>query len=209
MGTECLGQRSPTGGPQLDLLRSPPSHTFGSIGESLNICLISWWNVKFKHIGLNAVVFSRFVTDSVFFWGGAILPGRSSERNTGSGPWWYSVSWIWPSRCIKLATAGLDPSILDLSTGWRWVISFTPGRFTLVPIVGGWVGPRTGLLYVQGGKIFPRATRYTGSQIGNKINKYCELYGGKHSSNLVYFYCRIFKALLVAAYSPNHHFRIP
>jgi hypothetical protein len=26
-----------------------------------------WCNVKFKHIGLNAVVFSRFVTDSV--WG--------------------------------------------------------------------------------------------------------------------------------------------
>jgi hypothetical protein len=41
--------------------------------------------LKLKHIGLNAVAFSRFVTDSVW-GGGAILPGRSSERNTGSGP---------------------------------------------------------------------------------------------------------------------------
>jgi hypothetical protein len=56
----------PTGGPQLDLLRPPPSHRFGSIGESFNIFLKLL--VKFKHIGLNAVVFSRFVNDSV--WGG-------------------------------------------------------------------------------------------------------------------------------------------
>jgi hypothetical protein len=58
-----LEQRRPTGGPRLDLLRPPPNHRFGSIGESFNICLI--FNVKFKHVGLNAVVFSRFVTDSV------------------------------------------------------------------------------------------------------------------------------------------------
>jgi hypothetical protein len=35
-----LNQRLPTGGPRLDLLRPPPSHRFGSIGESFNICLI-------------------------------------------------------------------------------------------------------------------------------------------------------------------------
>jgi hypothetical protein len=33
-----------------------------------NICLKLLVQRKFKHIGLNAVVFSRFVTDSV--WGG-------------------------------------------------------------------------------------------------------------------------------------------
>jgi hypothetical protein len=37
---ESLDQRWPTGGPRLDLLRPPPSHRFGSIGESFNICLI-------------------------------------------------------------------------------------------------------------------------------------------------------------------------
>jgi hypothetical protein len=35
-----LEQRCPTGGPQLDLIRPPPSHRFGSIGESFNICLM-------------------------------------------------------------------------------------------------------------------------------------------------------------------------
>jgi hypothetical protein len=41
-----LDQRWPTGGPragsgpQLDLLRPPASHRFGSIGESFNICII-------------------------------------------------------------------------------------------------------------------------------------------------------------------------
>jgi hypothetical protein len=34
-----LDQRWPTGGPRLDLLWPPPSHRFGSIGESFNICL--------------------------------------------------------------------------------------------------------------------------------------------------------------------------
>jgi hypothetical protein len=42
----ALVQRCTTGGPragsgpQLHLLRPPPSHRFGSIGESFNICLI-------------------------------------------------------------------------------------------------------------------------------------------------------------------------
>jgi hypothetical protein len=35
-----LEQRWPTGGPQLDLIRPPSSHRFGSIGEGFNICLI-------------------------------------------------------------------------------------------------------------------------------------------------------------------------
>jgi hypothetical protein len=51
-----------------------------------------WCNVKFKHTGLNSVVFSRVVTDSVWEGGGAILPDPSFERNTGSGPWWCSIS---------------------------------------------------------------------------------------------------------------------
>jgi hypothetical protein len=34
-----LGQRWPTGGPQLDLLRPPPSHRFGSIGENFQYLL--------------------------------------------------------------------------------------------------------------------------------------------------------------------------
>jgi hypothetical protein len=67
---DTLNQRWPTGGPRLDLLRPAPSHRFGSIGESFNICLILLVQVKFKHIGLNAVVFSRFVTDSVGEGGG-------------------------------------------------------------------------------------------------------------------------------------------
>jgi hypothetical protein len=38
--THFLDQRWPTGGPRLDLLRPPPSHRFGSIGGSFNLCLI-------------------------------------------------------------------------------------------------------------------------------------------------------------------------
>jgi hypothetical protein len=84
-------QRWPTSGPRLDFLRPPPSHRFGSIGESLDICLIllvqrKIWTHRFKCSNF-------FMVCDCSVWGeGAILPGCSSERNTGSGPWWYSRS---------------------------------------------------------------------------------------------------------------------
>jgi hypothetical protein len=55
---------------------------------------------------------------------------------------------VWGSWCI-------DPHFLDLSTSWRWMVSFTP--LPLYPSerapgthwIGGWVGPRAGLDYVE------------------------------------------------------------
>jgi hypothetical protein len=51
------------------------------------------------------------------------------------------------------------PRILHLGTRWRWVVSFTPGRFTPreraagTHWIGSWVGPRTGLDTVMKRKI--------------------------------------------------------
>jgi len=45
-----------------------------------------------------------------------------------------------------LGSEGIAPRILDLGTSWRWVVSFTPDRFTLkkrapgTHWIGGWVG---------------------------------------------------------------------
>jgi hypothetical protein len=46
-------------------------------------------------------------------------------------------------------SGGIAPRILDLGSRWRWVVSFTPGRFTPrerapgTHWIGAWVGPRT------------------------------------------------------------------
>jgi hypothetical protein len=51
---------------------------------------------------------------------------------------------VWGSGCV-------DPHFLDLGTSWRWVVSFTPRRFTRgerahgTHWIGGWAGPRAGL----------------------------------------------------------------
>jgi hypothetical protein len=61
---------------------------------------------------------------------------------------------MWGSGCI-------DPRILNFSTSWRWVASFTPwvlyllGKSPVVHWIGGWVGPRTGVDDVEKRKILP------------------------------------------------------
>jgi hypothetical protein len=50
-----------------------------------------------------------------------------------------------------VGSGGIAPLILDLGTRWKWVVSFTPGRFAPrerapgTHWIGGWVGPRAGL----------------------------------------------------------------
>jgi hypothetical protein len=45
--------------------------------------------------------------------------------------------------------------ILDVGTGWRWVVSFTslplypPGESPRTHCIGGWAGPRAGLKAVE------------------------------------------------------------
>jgi len=49
---------------------------------------------------------------------------------------------------------GIAPRILNLCVNWRWVVSFTPGRFTPgTSHVGGWVGARAGLYAEEKRKI--------------------------------------------------------
>jgi hypothetical protein len=56
----------------------------------------------------------------------------------------FLTSWVEVS-------GGIGPRILNLGTIWRWVVSFTPGRFTSMQRafgthwVGDWVGARAGL----------------------------------------------------------------
>jgi hypothetical protein len=64
------------------------------------------------------------------------------------------------SSGIESATFRLRFIILDLSTGWRCVVSFTSRSF--IPIethgiswIGGWVGPKAGLDDVEKKKISP------------------------------------------------------
>jgi hypothetical protein len=59
---------------------------------------------------------------------------------------------VWGNGC-------LDSRALDLGTSWRWVLSFTPRplydrkKSAGTHWIGGWVGPRTGLDYVEKRKI--------------------------------------------------------
>jgi hypothetical protein len=40
----------------------------------------------------------------------------------------------------------MEPSFVDLSTSWRWVVSFAPQLlYPQYPPIRGWLGPRTGL----------------------------------------------------------------
>jgi hypothetical protein len=56
-------------------------------------------------------------------------------------------------------SGGIAPRILDLSTRWMWVVSFTPRllspreRTPGTNWIGGWVGPRAGLDKVSKRKI--------------------------------------------------------
>jgi hypothetical protein len=62
-------------------------------------------------------------------------------------------------------SGGIAPRILDLSTRWRWVVSFTPrplyprGREPGTHWIGGWVGPRAVLDAAVKRKI-PSATKF-------------------------------------------------
>jgi hypothetical protein len=46
-------------------------------------------------------------------------------------------------------SGGIAPHILNLSTKWRWVVSFTPGVRAPGAHFIGWVGPRASLQWQQ------------------------------------------------------------
>jgi hypothetical protein len=59
-------------------------------------------------------------------------------------------------------SGGICPSILDLSTRWRWVVSFSPGGKSLWSHkTGSWVGPSARLDNVERRKISAPAGKWT------------------------------------------------
>jgi hypothetical protein len=63
--------------------------------------------------------------------------------------------------CAWKGYTKLDPHFLDLSTSWRWVVSFTPRplytreRAPGTHCIGGWVDPRAGLDNIEKWKFWP------------------------------------------------------
>jgi hypothetical protein len=88
-------------------------------------------------------------------------------------------------------TGCIDPCFLNLGTGWRWVVSFTPQPFTprgksmSTHWLGGCMDPKTGLDVVQ-----PVASRYTDCGILTPQPKHLHLGFWGPGYYLVYFFER-------------------